>query len=431
MDWGQYGGTKGTSISHYLIDFVNFILFNQELNIPHAVVAIMADFRKAFNRINHNIIITILSEMGVPGWLLKIVIGFLSDRELILRYKGKCSSRKSLPEGGPQGTRLGLFLFIILINAAGYQHLEKHMGLKITQKLSKRKPIENIHMKYVDDMTIAQAINLLECLIHNPDPNPPRPFEHHDHTEHLLPGNNYQLQEQLDNLVEYCRKNQMKINESKSKVMIFNSRRKYDGRPRLTIQGGEDYLEVVEQFKLLGVMVRTDMKWFDNSDYICQKGYARLWMLRRLSNLGATESEMLDVYQKQVRSVLELAVPVWQAGLTQQEVKQIERVQRTAFYIILGDNYKDYTNALDLLQCDRLAERRYKLCENFVKKAVKNEQFQNWFCLNDDPVPNFKTRSDKVSDRNLYHPVKTRTERYANSPLPYLTDILNKLMKKK
>ena len=113
----------------------------------------------------------------------------------------------------------------------------------------------------------------------------------------------------------------MKINESKSKVMIFNSRRKYDGRPKLTIQGGEDYLEVVEHFKLLGVIVRTDMKWYDNSDYICQKGYACLWMLRRLSNLG--ESEMLNVYQNQVRSVLELAVPVLQARLTQQEMKQI------------------------------------------------------------------------------------------------------------
>ena len=36
MDWGQYGGIKGTSISHYLIDFVNYILFNQDLSIPQA-----------------------------------------------------------------------------------------------------------------------------------------------------------------------------------------------------------------------------------------------------------------------------------------------------------------------------------------------------------------------------------------------------------
>ena len=34
LDWGQFGGEKGSSISHYLIEFVNFILYNQDLNIP-------------------------------------------------------------------------------------------------------------------------------------------------------------------------------------------------------------------------------------------------------------------------------------------------------------------------------------------------------------------------------------------------------------
>ena len=190
-------------------------------------------------------IITILSEMGVPGWPLKIVIGFLSNRDMILRYKGGCSTRKPLPGGGPQGTRLGLFLFLILIKAAGFQHLEKHLGQKMATKLCKRKPIESIHMKYVDDMSLAQAINLPDGLI--PNPNPPRPFEHHDQTNHLLPAENYQLQQELDNLVQYCNTNQMKINTSKTKVMIFNTRRSYDGRPRLTVDGGE-YLEVVETF---------------------------------------------------------------------------------------------------------------------------------------------------------------------------------------
>ena len=69
LDLGQYGGVKGSSISHYLIDFINFILYNQDLAIPHAVLAAMVDFSKAFNRIDHNTIITILSEMGVPGWV--------------------------------------------------------------------------------------------------------------------------------------------------------------------------------------------------------------------------------------------------------------------------------------------------------------------------------------------------------------------------
>ena len=202
--------------------------------------------------------------------------------------------------------------------------------------------------------------------------------------------------------------------------------------PRLTLpdMGGE-YLEVVEQFKLLGVVLRSDMKWYDNSDYICQKGYSRLWMLRRLKGLGASEVEMLDVYQKQVRSVLELAVPVWQAGLTQQEVKQIERVQRTALYIILGDKYTSYDQALDLLECDKLSDRRYKLCETFAKKSQKHPKYQNWFCENKSTAPNVKTRSEKFIQKKIFNPVKTRTSRYENSPLPYLTDVLNLHMAKK
>ena len=49
LDWGKYGDVKGSSISHYLINFINFILFNQDLAVPHAVLAVMIDFSKAFN----------------------------------------------------------------------------------------------------------------------------------------------------------------------------------------------------------------------------------------------------------------------------------------------------------------------------------------------------------------------------------------------
>ena len=68
----------------------------------------MVDFSKAFNRQNHNILITKLSDMGVPGWLIKIVISFLENRKMYVKYKGKLSNVKSLLGGGPQGTLLAL-----------------------------------------------------------------------------------------------------------------------------------------------------------------------------------------------------------------------------------------------------------------------------------------------------------------------------------
>ena len=94
LDLWQYGGQKGSSVSHYLIDFINFVSYNQDINNIHAVLAVAVDFSKAFNRQNHNILIELLSELGIPGWLLQIVIGFLENRQIEVHYKGEKSNRR-------------------------------------------------------------------------------------------------------------------------------------------------------------------------------------------------------------------------------------------------------------------------------------------------------------------------------------------------
>ena len=72
-------------------------------------------------------------------------------------------------------------------------------------------------------------------------------------------------------------------------------------------------------------------------------------MLRNLKRHGASLADMKDVYEKQVRSVLKLAVPVWQPDLTKCQSNQIERVQRTACAILLGINFVSYKKALKTL----------------------------------------------------------------------------------
>ena len=81
---------------------MNFILFNQDNSEPTSVLACFVDFAKAFNWQDHSILVTKLSDMGVPSWLLKIVISFLTDRTMIVRYKGQKSSRKMLPGDGAE-----------------------------------------------------------------------------------------------------------------------------------------------------------------------------------------------------------------------------------------------------------------------------------------------------------------------------------------
>ena len=85
--------------------------------------------------------------------------------------------------------------------------------------------------------------------------------------------------------------------------------------------------------------------------------------------VGANTDELLDVYQKQVRSVMELAVAVWEPALTVAEDKQIERVQKAAYSIILGDNYNTYSTALKVLGAETLGTRRKKLTLNFATQV--------------------------------------------------------------
>ena len=144
----------------------------------------------------------------------------------------------------------------------------------------------------------------------------------------------------------------------------------------------------------------------------------RLLMLKRLVAPGAKRDDLVDVYTKQIRSVLELAVPAWQSGLSQAKKIDIERVQKSACHIILGDNYVSYRNALGTLNLGNLETRRNQLCLKFGKKAEKHEKFRNWFKLNDMPV---NTRQDKMK----YCEVRARLGRFKKSPISFLTNMLN------
>ena len=90
------------------IEFVTFFLYNQDLIEPRAA---MVGFEKAFNRQNHARLFT---KLGDWAWLLRIVIGFLTERELIVAYKGEASDPKAMPGGDPEGLFLELFYSMCL-----------------------------------------------------------------------------------------------------------------------------------------------------------------------------------------------------------------------------------------------------------------------------------------------------------------------------
>ena len=132
----------------------------------------------------------------------------------------------------------------------------------------------------------------------NLQPLPPHiqvcPPNFHGRTKQFLPENLSEVSKQLQNIEEYARKHEMKINTHKTKVILFNPCRKMDFEPSIKL--GDTLLEYVEKVKLLGITLTSDLKWSDNTNDITGRGFKRLWILRRLKTMGASNRHLVEVY---------------------------------------------------------------------------------------------------------------------------------------
>ena len=268
IDHRQYGGLKGNGTTHYLIEFLNFILQHLDDNNQIAVLACFVDFQKAFNRQDHNLLIEKLSDLDVPGWLLRIVVAFLSNRSMVVNYKGCQSSVKPLPGGGPQGTILALLLFLILINDMGFSNQMKDDAVA--------KNLKEIHLKFVDDLSIAESIDLQKILLKVPDNVRTLPDTYQDRTCHILPHTESKVYHQLQEVKRYANENSMKINLNKTQLMTFNPCKTIDFSPQFVLD--DQPIMAVKEKRLLGLTIRSDLKWSSHISYMLSRAYKRLWI---------------------------------------------------------------------------------------------------------------------------------------------------------
>ena len=81
-----------------------------------AVIASMLDWSSAFDRQDPTLAIEKFLKMGVSPSLVPILVSYLSNRQMQVRYNDAYSSTHSLPGGGPQGTLVGLIEYFVQSN---------------------------------------------------------------------------------------------------------------------------------------------------------------------------------------------------------------------------------------------------------------------------------------------------------------------------
>ena len=204
----------------------------------------------------------------------------------------------------------------------------------------------------------------------------------------------------------------MKLNPKKCKNMIINFSQKHQFST--SIQLNNETIETVKEMKVLGTYISNDLKWDKNTNELVKNSNQRMQILHSSSKFTRNISHLKDIYNKFVRSKLETSSSVWHSSLNEKQKYSLERVQRSAFKIILKDKYISYENALELLNMDTLHDRREAKCLKFAKGCLREKQMKNMFPLNRN-----KKKREKFKVNHA------RTSRYQNSTIIHMQKLLN------
>ena len=117
-----------------------------------------------------------------------------------------------------------------------------------------------------------------------------------------------------------------------------------------------------------------------------------------------------------IRSVLESNCAVYHPMLTQEELYDIERIQKIVLKIILDNRYVDYHQSCLLLNVQSLQLRRVKLSLTFSLKCLQSSKFKNLFKIN---------THTSVRNPEKFNVPFAKSTRYFNSPRLYITRLLN------
>ena len=174
----------------------------------------------------------------------------------------------------------------------------------------------------------------------------------------------------------------------------------------------------MNECKLLGTIITSDLRWEKNTQNIIKKANARMQLLHKIAQYSPPREDMLNIYILFVRSILEQSAVVWHTSLTLENSKDLERIQKSACKLIIGQPmpYKKYLKILDI---NSLHSRRSQLCMNFSLKCLKNDYSKNIFPKN-KKIHNMNTRKPQ-----MFVETKAKSERLKKSAIPQMQIMLN------
>ena len=373
----QHGFCRGRSTTTNLVSITQYL--SETLDNGGQVDVIYTDLAKAFDKVDHQVLLNKLHDFGFSTNLLKFFGSYLNNRLCSVKYNGFTSSQFRSTSGVPQGSVLGPTLFLIFIN-----------DLAIS--------LECNRLLFADDLKIFASI---------------------DHSKDCL-----SLQNQLLHVDQWCTANKLQLNISKCRVVSYTKR-------LVPIQYnyvlGNSTLQRSNSVTDLGVVFDSKLRFNLHIEAKVKCAFKMLgFLIRTCKDMSNTECMTL-LYNAYVRSTLEYASTAWSPYYSCYTVT-LEKVQRRFLKFLYFKKHKVYPPqgfpqtdlCTEFRFCALELRRKYadvKLLNKILNNIVNIDRF--YFRLT------FATPRENSRNASIFQVPHAHTNVLLNSPLVRLCKLGN------
>ena len=344
----QFGFRKNHS-TEYALSILYDRLSNAIDNNEYTA-GIFLDLSKAFDTINHQILLEKLNHYGIRGVAHSWISSYLSNRKQFVQYDSVCSAHSVISCGVPQGSILGPLLFLIYIN-----------------------DLCNVS-KVLDFILFADDTNIF--------------FSHRN--EDYLQNT---LNVELDNVTNWCQANRLSINIKKSKFMIFKPRQKKQNLD-ISITLTSHAIERVKDIVFLGVISDENLTWKPHIAHVSRKISKSIGVIYK-SSFCLSPSSLRTLYFSLIYPYLVYCISVWGSTYSS-NLNRIFILQKKCIRIISKSSYDAHTEplfkALRILKFADIYKFQVGKMMFLFRKGLLPSAFCNMFPL-----------------RNTFHSYNTRT----------------------
>ena len=319
---GQYGFREKHSTELATLELIDRITTCMEAGqVPFNIYI---DLSKAFDCLNHNILLEKLRYYGLENNSLILIKDYLSNRKQFIESGTIRSDCTDIKAGVPQGSILGPFLFLVFIN-------DLNKSSKIFQTIN-----------YADDTTLMTTLNAFG--------NPTSPDD---------------INIELKEITKWLKVNYLMLNADKTKSMFFFHANKRVHFPSLELDGHS--IERVESFNYLGITVNQHLSWTPHVNSISNKITKVTGILTKLKHI-LPQTVLLTIYNSLIACHLSYGILVWGS-----KIDSIFKLQKKAVRVITLSRRNSHTDPIFLkLGILKIADIRKQSELKFYYKLVQN-----------------------------------------------------------